>query len=83
MYLFSFAPPAALTGDLVGAFFMPKIKETAMYLTVKEVADLFRVAPNTVYRYISEGKLEAVTLGPGKALRVPQAAVDRFATPTT
>lgn len=54
-----------------------------MYLTVKEVADLFRVAPNTVYRYISEGKLEAVTLGPGKALRVPQAAVDRFAIPTT
>lgn len=54
-----------------------------MYLTVKETADLFKVAPNTVYRWISEGKLEAINLGPSQALRVPQAAVDRFATPTT
>lgn len=50
-------------------------KMTRFY-TVKEVAEVFRVTPNTVYGWIREGKLEAYTiLG---RVRIAEKAVNKI-----
>ena len=46
-------------------------------LTVPEVAEWARVHPKTVYRWIREGKLEAIQFGP-KTFRVPEDAIGKF-----
>jgi excisionase family DNA binding protein len=46
-------------------------------LTVHEVAEWARVHPKTVYRWIKEGKLEAIQFGP-RTFRVPEDAISKF-----
>lgn len=54
-------------------------------LTVGEVADELRVTPQTVYRRIETGELEALQLGTGpKApLRIRAGELERFLVSTT
>ena len=46
-------------------------------LTVLEVAEWARVHPKTVYRWIREGRLEAIQFGP-RTFRVPEDAIAQF-----
>lgn len=46
-------------------------------LTVLEVAEWARVYPKTVYRWIRDGKLEAIQFGP-RTFRVPEDAIGKF-----
>lgn len=46
-------------------------------LTTREVADVLSVDPETVRRWIRDGKLKAVEL-PSGTLRIRQSAVDRI-----
>jgi excisionase family DNA binding protein len=46
-------------------------------LTVPEVAEWARVHPKTVYRWIREGRLEAIQFGP-RTFRVPEDAIVHF-----
>ena len=46
-------------------------------LTVPEVAEWARVHPKTVYRWIKEGRLEAIQFGP-RTYRIPEDAVSQF-----
>ena len=46
-------------------------------LTVPEVAEWARVHPKTVYRWIREGRLEAIQFGP-RTFRVPEDAIGKF-----
>ena len=46
-------------------------------LRVQETARLLKVSKWTIYRWIEEGRLSAVKLGPG-SLRVIQASVDEL-----
>ncbi|GAB4423299.1 MAG: hypothetical protein Kow002_12850 [Anaerolineales bacterium] len=46
-------------------------------LTVLEVAEWARVHPKTVYRWIKEGRLEAIQFGP-RTFRVPEDAIGKF-----
>jgi excisionase family DNA binding protein len=46
-------------------------------LTVPEVAEWARVHPKTVYRWIKEGRLEAIQFGP-RTFRIPEDAVRLF-----
>ena len=43
-------------------------------LTALEVAEWVRVHPKTVYRWIREGKLEAIQFGP-RTFRIPEDAI--------
>lgn len=43
---------------------------------VQTVADKLDLHPQTIYRWIDKGKLEAVKLG--EALRIPEPALDEF-----
>lgn len=54
------------------------------YYTPKEVADMLKVAPQTVYNWIRDGELKAVQFGKAKgSIRVPQHALDEFLKPYT
>ncbi len=46
-------------------------------LTVLEVAEWARVHPKTIYRWIREGRLEAIQFGP-RTFRVPEDAIAQF-----
>ncbi len=46
-------------------------------LTVLEVAQWARVHPKTVYRWIKDGRLEAIQFGP-RTFRIPEDAVGKF-----
>ena len=46
-------------------------------LTVPEVAEWACVHPKTVYRWIKEGRLEAIQFGP-RTFRIPEDAVRQF-----
>ena len=46
-------------------------------LTVLEVAEWARVHPKTVYRWIKDGRLEAIQFGP-RTFRVPEDAIGKF-----
>jgi excisionase family DNA binding protein len=46
-------------------------------LTVLEVAEWARVHPKTVYRWIKDGKLEAIQFGP-RTFRIPEDAIGKF-----
>ncbi len=46
-------------------------------MTVLEVAEWARVHPKTVYRWIREGRLEAIQFGP-RTFRVPEDAIAQF-----
>ena len=48
-------------------------------LTVQETAQLLRVSPLTIRRYIADGRLSAVRAG--KGVRVRKESVDEFVTP--
>lgn len=48
----------------------------ATYYTIKEVADLLKVAYLTVYRWIQAGKL--TTIKAGKQHRISKDELDRF-----
>jgi excisionase family DNA binding protein len=46
-------------------------------LTVPELAEWARVHPKTIYRWIKEGRLEAIQFGP-RTFRIPEDAVGQF-----
>jgi excisionase family DNA binding protein len=46
-------------------------------LTVVEVAEWARVRPKTVYRWIKDGRLEAIQFGP-RTFRIPEDAIGKF-----
>ena len=46
-------------------------------LTVLEIAEWARVHPKTVYRWIKDGKLEAIQFGP-RTFRIPEDAIRKF-----
>ena len=46
-------------------------------LTVPEVAEWARVHPKTVYRWIREGRLEAIQFGP-RTFRIPEDGIRQF-----
>jgi len=46
-------------------------------LTVLEVAEWARVHPKTVYRWIKDGRLEAIQFGP-HTFRIPEDAIGKF-----
>lgn len=48
------------------------------YLTVKEVANLLKVSPRTVYSYIEFGYIRAVQVSTKKAIRIPKSSVEEF-----
>jgi excisionase family DNA binding protein len=50
---------------------------TRNLLTVLEVAEWARVHPKTVYRWIKDGKLEAIQFGP-RTFRIPEDAIGKF-----
>lgn len=47
-------------------------------LTVQEAMNLFKVKRLTVYRWIKDGKLEAVKTPGGKEWRIPKEAAEAF-----
>ncbi|MBA2324884.1 MAG: helix-turn-helix domain-containing protein [Pseudonocardiales bacterium] len=47
-------------------------------LRVKAVAEMFDVSPQTIYRAIESGKLDALKLGSGRAVRIPEHALRAF-----
>lgn len=47
-------------------------------LTVKEVADLLRVHPSAVRRYLKRGELEGLRLGKNGPYRVKPESLDAF-----
>lgn len=51
-------------------------------LTKEEVAEIFRVNPRTVARWLKEGSLKGYKLGKGRTalLRIPKSEVDKFIT---
>jgi excisionase family DNA binding protein len=49
------------------------------YYTVKEVAEHFKVSRQSVYDWISEGRLRAVKVG--NRTRIPESALDEFVRP--
>ena len=55
----------------------PGIWKARNLLTVLEVAEWARVHPITVYRWIKEGKLEAIQFGP-RTFRVLEDAIGKF-----
>ena len=46
--------------------------------TCKQVAERYAVSEDTVWRWIREGKLEAVRIGRGRNLRVTESALTNF-----
>ena len=46
-------------------------------LTLLEVTEWARVHPKTVYRWIKDGKLEAIQFGP-RTFRIPEDAIGQF-----
>lgn len=46
------------------------------YYTTKEIAEMFKVAYLTVYRWIKEGRIEAYKLG--KEYRIKKTDIDKF-----
>lgn len=44
--------------------------------TVDEVRDQFKVSRQTVYNWITAGKLDVIRVG--RSIRITQAAIDRF-----
>lgn len=48
-------------------------------LTVQETAQMLKVSPITIRRYIADGRLAAVRAG--KGVRVPKDSVEQFLTP--
>ena len=44
--------------------------------TPEEVAELLRVSPRTVQRWLAQGKLQGVKVG--RLWRIPKASLDRF-----
>lgn len=53
---------------------------TDTYLSVREVARRLGISPNTVYRRIADGKLDAIDIGDSgiQRLRVPETALRAF-----
>jgi excisionase family DNA binding protein len=49
------------------------------YHTVEQIATMLQVVPDTVYRWIKEGKLKAVKAG--RAVRVSDSALQEFLKP--
>lgn len=47
-------------------------------LRVKAVAEMFDVSPQTIYRAIESGKLDALKLGSSRAIRIPEHAVRAY-----
>lgn len=47
------------------------------FYKVAEVAKIFKVTPQAVYKWVSDGKVKALELGP-RALRISQAEVRRL-----
>jgi excisionase family DNA binding protein len=53
--------------------------DSTRMLRVKTVAEMFDVSPQTIYRAIESGRLEALKLGSGRAVRIPESSVRAFA----
>jgi excisionase family DNA binding protein len=50
--------------------------QSARLLTVKEAADFARVAPQTVYRWITESRVPSIRVG--NAIRIPRRWMDQL-----
>lgn len=50
--------------------------ETVQYYTIKEVAEILKVAYLTVYRWVKDGKIEAYKLG--KEYRIKKTDIEKF-----
>lgn len=50
--------------------------ETEQYYTIKEVAEILKVAYLTVYRWVKDGKIEAYKLG--KEYRIKKIDIEKF-----
>ena len=48
------------------------------FLTIDEVAGILKVHPNTVYTYISSGKLKALKLNGNGPFRINRADLEAF-----
>ena len=59
---------------------MPTVKGPSFmseqYYTVREVAERFKVSRQSVYDWISEGRLRAVKIG--NRTRIPESALEEF-----
>lgn len=54
------------------------MSELPELLVVREVAELFRIRPETVRRMIADGELRAVRFGSRGDYRIPRSVVQRF-----
>jgi excisionase family DNA binding protein len=52
------------------------VTEFQNLLTVREVAEQFRVSKMTVYRLVHDGQIESVRVG--RSYRIPAAAVETY-----
>ena len=50
--------------------------DTVQYYTIKEVAEMLKVAYLTVYRWVKDGKIEAYKLG--KEYRIKKTDIEKF-----
>lgn len=48
-----------------------------IYYKVREAADLLGVSPLTVYRWLRDGTLRGVRIGP-KLMRIPRSEIERM-----
>lgn len=48
------------------------------YYKVREAADVLGVSPETVYRWLRDGTLRGIRIGP-KLLRIPRSEIERMA----
>jgi predicted site-specific integrase-resolvase len=51
------------------------------YLAPQEVADFYCIPVKTLYGWISEGKVDADRIGPGKVLRIKREVAEQLAQP--
>jgi excisionase family DNA binding protein len=51
------------------------------YLTPQEVADFYSFDIKTLYGWISEGKVSAERIGPGKIVRIKREVAEQLAQP--
>lgn len=58
---------------------MPILSPVTDYYTPNEAAEILKVNPRTVRRWVAAGKLEALTLPSGR-VRIPKAALEPYST---
>ncbi len=70
------SPPTGEDMSKTNQSIVTELSSLPLLLNVQEVADVLRVAPQTVRRLIREGKIRTPELGPS-TIRVPRSEVAR------